>query len=64
MSVEIVDSMDEAVDHINKYSSGHTECIITENKAQAELFLKSIDSACVFHNVSTRFADGYRYFSD
>eukprot|EP00596_Hydrurales_sp_CCMP1899_P005054 CAMPEP_0119049416 /NCGR_PEP_ID=MMETSP1177-20130426/64586_1 /TAXON_ID=2985 /ORGANISM="Ochromonas sp, Strain CCMP1899" /LENGTH=735 /DNA_ID=CAMNT_0007026623 /DNA_START=13 /DNA_END=2217 /DNA_ORIENTATION=- len=61
MSVEIVDSMDEAVDHINKYSSGHTECIITENKAQAELFLKSIDSACVFHNVSTRFADGYRF---
>ena len=61
MAVEIVASVQDAVAHINKFSSGHTECIVTEDKERAELFIKQVDSACVFHNASTRFADGFRF---
>jgi delta-1-pyrroline-5-carboxylate synthetase len=60
-TIEVVGSLGAAINHINEYSSGHTECIVTENKENAEVFIKSIDSACVFHNASTRFADGYRF---
>ena len=58
MSVKIVDSLDEAVDHIYKYSTGHSECIVTENKEAAEEFLNRVDSAAVYVNASTRFTDG------
>ncbi|CAG9857394.1 unnamed protein product [Phyllotreta striolata] len=59
--IEVVDGLDEAIDHIHAYGSGHTEVIVTENKDNAEAFQKKIDSACVFHNASSRFADGFRF---
>ncbi len=61
VSVKIVDGIDEAIDHINTYGSGHTDAIITENKELAEKFMQSVDSASVMVNCSTRFADGFRY---
>ncbi|KAJ0411946.1 hypothetical protein ATCC90586_009903 [Pythium insidiosum] len=61
LTVEVVSDAEAAVSHINAHSSGHTECIVTENAAVASAFQQDIDSACVFHNASTRFADGYRF---
>jgi len=58
MSVKIVSSLDEAIEHIRKYSSGHSECIVTENAENAEKFMNSVDSSAVYHNASTRFTDG------
>ncbi len=58
LSIKIVGSLDEAVAHINRYGSHHTDTIVTADEAAAERFLRSVDSACVFHNVSNRFADG------
>lgn len=58
MSVKIVDSVEDAIDHIYKYSTGHSESIVTENEAVAELFMNCIDSAAVYVNASTRFTDG------
>jgi glutamate-5-semialdehyde dehydrogenase len=61
LSIKVVDSLDEAVDHINAHGSKHTESILTEDSDRAATFMRSIDAASVFHNASTRFADGYRY---
>ena len=61
LSVKIVDGVEEAVKHINTYGSHHTDCIITENEETAERFMQLVDSAGVYMNCSTRFADGFRY---
>ena len=58
ISIKLVDNIDEAIDHITKYGSGHTESIIAENKDVADKFLSLVDSAIVMHNTSTQFADG------
>ena len=61
LSVRVVDDLQQALDHIAQNGSRHTECICTTNGATAEIFLRSVDSAGVYHNCSTRFADGFRY---
>jgi len=61
LSVKVVDSLGEAIDHINTFGSKHSDAIITENKNNASEFLKRIDSAAVFVNASTRFTDGYQF---
>lgn len=61
VSIRVVDSLEDAIDHINTYSSRHTEAIITKNAQAAEKFMNLVDSADVFWNCSTRFADGFRY---
>ena len=61
LAVKIVDSLEDAIDHVNTYGSKHTESIVTEAAEHAEMFMRQIDAASVFHNASTRFADGYRF---
>lgn len=61
LSIRVVDDLDAAINHINRYGSGHTDCIVTEDMAHAQAFMTRVDSAGVYHNVSTRFADGFVY---
>jgi len=61
LSVKVVDSLDEAIEHINNYGSHHSDSIVTDNQLSARRFLKEVDSACVYQNASTRFTDGFQF---
>jgi len=61
LSIKVVSSLEEAITHINQYGSHHSDCIVTSDEKAAQHFLTHIDSACVFHNVSTRLADGEEF---
>jgi glutamate-5-semialdehyde dehydrogenase len=61
LSVKVVKNVEEAIDHINRYGSMHSDSIVTENEKNAQEFLNKVDSACVYHNVSTRFTDGFEF---
>lgn len=61
LSIKTVAGVEEAIAHINKYNTGHSDAIITENKETADSFLKQVDSACVYVNASTRFTDGFEF---
>ena len=58
LAVRIVDSLEEAICHINRCNTKHSECIVTENVHHAEMFQRAVDAACVYVNASTRFTDG------
>ena len=61
MSVKVVNSIDEAINHINRYNTGHSEAIVTKDYDEAQLFLNAVDAACVYVNASTRFTDGNEF---
>ncbi len=61
LSIKTVDSLDEAIRHINRYNTGHSDAILTENADHAERFLAEVDAACVYVNASTRFTDGFEF---
>ena len=61
LSVKVVSSFSEAVEHINSYGSHHSDCIVTDDALRAQRFLAQVDSACVYHNCSTRFSDGFEF---
>lgn len=61
LSVKTVDSVEEAIAHVNRYNTKHSECIVTENTETAEKFLNEVDAACVYVNASTRFTDGFEF---
>lgn len=61
LSCKVVSNVQEAIAHINRYNTGHSDAIITENEEHANMFLNQVDSACVYHNASTRFTDGFQF---
>ena len=61
LSIKVVQGLDEAIEHINRYSSHHTDAILTRDHVHAQRFLREVDSASVMVNASTRFADGFEY---
>lgn len=61
VSAKTVSSLEEAIAHINRYNTGHSDAIVTENKTNAEKFLREVDAACVYVNASTRFTDGFEF---
>jgi glutamate-5-semialdehyde dehydrogenase len=61
ISAKVVDDIDQAIDHINRHGSHHTDAIVTDDDAAAKRFMRLVDSAGVYQNASTRFADGFRY---
>jgi glutamate-5-semialdehyde dehydrogenase len=61
LSIKVVSGLDEAIEHINSYSSQHTEAIVTEDQERANRFIRQVDSSSVMINASTRFADGFEY---
>jgi glutamate-5-semialdehyde dehydrogenase len=61
LSVKVVADLQEAIRHVNYYGSHHSDSIVTDNKENAEKFLRQVDSACVYVNASTRFTDGYQF---
>jgi glutamate-5-semialdehyde dehydrogenase len=61
IAVKIVKNLDEAISHINQYSSHHSDAIVTTNKTHGERFLRKVDSAAVYVNASTRFTDGFEF---
>ena len=60
LPIEIVKDVYDAIDHIHKFGSGHTDVIVTDDKTNEHIFLEGVDSACVFSNCSSRMADGFR----
>lgn len=61
LSLKTVDSVEEAIEHINRYNTKHSDCVVTENEETAEKFLYQVDAACVYWNASTRFTDGFEF---
>ncbi|MFK4302436.1 MULTISPECIES: glutamate-5-semialdehyde dehydrogenase [unclassified Paenibacillus] len=61
MNIKVVDNLDEVLEHIARYGTMHSECIVTTDKAHAERFLQEVDAAAVYHNASTRFTDGFEF---
>ena len=61
MAVAVVDSVAEAIDHVNRHGSGHSEAIVTASEAAADAFTGGVDAACVYVNASTRFTDGFEF---